>query len=61
MSDQDKINRLMHALGLALGALEVIELTSYDFNKDGVALIIDRLRKESALITQAPIKLEDLK
>lgn len=43
--EQKRILDLTRLLGLALGALEVIRLTPYDFNQDGVAFVIDQLKR----------------
>lgn len=42
--EQKRVVDLIHLLGLALGALEVIRIMPYDFNHDGLEIIINRLR-----------------
>lgn len=42
--EQKRIIELTYAVGLALGALELINLSPYDFNKDGVLHVIKQLR-----------------
>ena len=43
--EQKKILKLTSALGLALGALEVINLSPHDFNKDGVLFVIAKIKE----------------
>lgn len=43
--DKQRIAMLTYALGLAIGALETVNLCSYDFNKDGVANVLQRLKE----------------
>lgn len=57
MSDEQKrIIQLTSALGLALGALEVINLSPYNFNQDGVVFVIKKLKE--ALGTEASFIVE---
>ena len=39
-----RIIELESALGMAIGALEVVRLCPYDFNQDGVRMVLERLR-----------------
>lgn len=43
------------ALGMAIGALETIKIAPYDFNTDGLALIIKRLRETYEKIYGEPM------
>lgn len=52
--EQLEINRLNYALGLALGALETINVSPYDFNKDGLLLVIKKLRAFTEPIIYIP-------
>lgn len=57
MSDEQKrICELTYALGLATGALELINLVPYDFNKDGVAMVLKKLKTltEAAIVFETP-------
>lgn len=46
MSDeQRKIQQLTYALGLAIGALETVNLVPYDFNKGGVENVLRRIKE----------------
>lgn len=42
--EQKRILELTTALGLALGALELIGLSPDDFNKDGVVYVIKKIK-----------------
>lgn len=42
--EQKRILELTTAIGIALGALEMIQLRQYEFNVDGLELIIKQLR-----------------
>lgn len=44
IDEQSKIQQLSYALGLAIGALETINTTPYDFNKDGLDNVLKRLK-----------------
>jgi|CXWK01.1.fsa_nt_gi hypothetical protein len=48
--EQKRIIELTRALGEALGALECIKISSYDFNRDGLDLVIARLRKAAGYV-----------
>ncbi len=41
----ERLMKLNQALGLALGALEVVRLCPYDFNQDGVKYVIDKIKE----------------
>ncbi len=56
MDDKQKIQMLTYALGLAIGALETVNLQPYDFNKDGVENVLKRLK----LMTEPSIFYADL-
>lgn len=49
-NDADRIVQLTYALGLAIGALETVNLQPCDFNKDGLANLLQRLKS----IAEAP-------
>lgn len=53
MSDKDRVLILSHALGVAVGALETINVAPYDFNKDGLVNALKRVKElaEAALYT----------
>lgn len=42
--EQSRIVALTYNLGLALGALELINVSPYNFNKDGLEEVIKRLK-----------------
>lgn len=39
-----RILKLQHYLGMAIGALECINAIPYDFNKDGLKMLLKELR-----------------
>lgn len=46
MSDEQKrIIELSSAIGLALGALEVVNLSPHSFNSDGIKMVIKKLKQ----------------
>lgn len=44
IDDKQRIQMLTYALGLAIGALEAVNLQQYDFNKAGVENVLKRLK-----------------
>lgn len=42
--EQRKIVELSYYLGLAIGALETINTSPYDFNKDGLVNVLNKLK-----------------
>lgn len=42
--EQEKITKLCTMLGMALGALEIIEGSPHNFNSDGLKLVIKNIR-----------------
>lgn len=62
MSDEHiKTQQLTYALGLAIGALETINATPYDFDKDGLVNILKRLKgiAEASNITPTTVWIEE--
>lgn len=51
--EQKRILELTSALGMALGALELVNLSPYDFNKDGIVWVIAKLK---AVVEQTDLK-----
>jgi hypothetical protein len=46
VSEEQKLNlKLMRAIGLALGALQVISISPDDFDPEGLVWVIEQLRE----------------